>query len=181
MNTATENLENDHVYILRLIKVMEKMVYLKSTDIEDMETVVRVIQQYADGFHHAKEEKLLFPLLVQKGFSNEQGPVAVMLHDHIEGREFVKGMIVGIATYKLGTKEALDDVFKNMQGYAELLRTHIGKENNVLFRMADRALSEADHQELLSGFDEIETTVYSNGKIPQFITEIEELENKYLA
>ena len=36
-----------------------------------------------------------------------------------------------------------------MAGYAELLQNHIGKENNILFRMADRALSESDHKDLL--------------------------------
>lgn len=179
MNTATENLENDHVYILRLVEVMEKMVYLKSSDTEDMELVVRLIQNYADGFHHAKEETLLFPLMVKKGFSNEQGPVAVMLNDHEAGREFVKGMIVGIATYKLGNEGALEDVYKNMQSYADLLRAHIGKENNMLFRMADRAFSEEEQQELLVAFGEIESSNYSSGKIEQYIKEIEELENKY--
>ena len=37
MNTATQNLENDHVYILRLIDVMEKMVINCATDTAHME------------------------------------------------------------------------------------------------------------------------------------------------
>jgi hypothetical protein len=40
MTTATKNLENDHVYILRLIDVMEFMVINKCTEINDMETAV---------------------------------------------------------------------------------------------------------------------------------------------
>ena len=85
MNTATQNLENDHVNILRLIDVMEKMVMVKSSNIEHFEKVVNLIKSYADGFHHAKEENLLFPMMIKKGFSKEQGPIAVMLHDHTEG------------------------------------------------------------------------------------------------
>ena len=67
MNTATKNLENDHVNILRLIDVMEKMAQTSNTSVENLETVVRLIRDYADGFHHAKEENLLFPLMVKKG------------------------------------------------------------------------------------------------------------------
>ena len=82
MNSATKNLENDHVYILRLIDVMEIITKSIRPDIGDLESIVNLIKNYADGSHHAKEENLLFPLLAQRGFSREQGPVAVMLQEH---------------------------------------------------------------------------------------------------
>ena len=179
MNTATQNLENDHVYILRLIDVMERMVVNLATDAPDMEMVVGLIKNYADGFHHAKEENLLFPLLVQKGFSNETGPVAVMLHDHAEGRRFVKGMADGIAAYKRGNESALPDIYLNMQGYIDLLRAHIGKENNVLFRMADRVINAADQEYLLAEFAAVEAKDYGERRIARFILDIEALETVY--
>lgn len=179
METATKNLENDHVNILRLIDVMEKMVITISTEVSHIEMVIGLIKNYADGFHHAKEEQLLFPLLVTKGFSNEQGPVAVMLHDHTEGRRFVRGMSEELEAYKAGDTSALTPLYENMQGYIDLLRAHIGKENNVLFRMADRALSPEEQQGLLSGFAAIETTGYTNGGIQRFVTDIEGLEAIY--
>ena len=144
MKTATKNLENDHVNILRLIDVMEKMILVKSTNTEHFEKTVSLIKSYADGLHHAKEENLLFPLMGKRGFSIDQSPIAVMLHDHVQGRDFVKGMIEGIAEYKTGNQTALSKIYENMQGYIILLRSHIAKENNVLFRMADNALSEND-------------------------------------
>ncbi|MDR3652840.1 MAG: hemerythrin domain-containing protein [Paludibacter sp.] len=179
MKTATQNLENDHVYILRLIDVMEKMVINCETNTSHMELVVSLIQHYADGFHHAKEENLLFPLLVQKGFSNEQGPVSVMLHDHAEGRNFVKKLSNGISLFKAGNVSALPEIYHNMQGYIDLLRAHIGKENNVLFRMADKALNEAEQEELLNKFAKVEIANYTNGQIQKFITDIEGLEVIY--
>jgi len=111
MNTATKNLENDHVNILRLIDVMEKMILAKSTNTEHFEKTVSLIKSYADGLHHAKEENLLFPLMVKRGFSSEQGPIAVMLHDHAEGRDYVKGMTEGIAGYKMGNESALSKLY----------------------------------------------------------------------
>ncbi|MBK7175049.1 MAG: hypothetical protein IPH84_17925 [Bacteroidales bacterium] len=53
------------------------------------------------------KKKIPFPLMVQKGFSNESGPVAVMLHDHMQGRNFVKGMADHIALFKQGDSGAL--------------------------------------------------------------------------
>jgi len=180
MNTATQNLENDHVYILRLIDVMEKMVITISTDISHLETVISLIKNYADGYHHAKEENLFFPLLVKKGFSNVQGPIPVMLHDHAEGRNFVKGMATEIEAYKAGNLSALPHIYENMQGYIDLLRAHIGKENNVLFRMADRTLSAEEQQGLLTEFASMEKTGYENEQIHLFITAIESLEAFYI-
>jgi len=178
MNTATQNLENDHVYILRLTEVMEKMVLKFATDLSDMELMVKLIQQYADGFHHAKEENLLFPLMLEKGFSNEQGPISVMLQDHAQGRNFVKGMVAEITRYKAGDDSVLPELYRNMQGYVDLLRAHIGKENNVLFRMADRVLSPAEQEHLLSEFATMEEKNFGKGKVQEFITEIEGLEVK---
>lgn len=179
MNTATQNLENDHVYIMRLLDVMEQMVLNCATDTAHMEMVVNLIKTYADDFHHAKEEQILFPLLVEKGFSNEQGPVSVMLHEHVEGREFVKGISERIDVYKAGNTSALPKIYHYMQGYIDLLRTHIEKENNVLFRMADKALSSDEQIKLLNKFAAIEKQ-YDKGQIDESILEIEGLEAFYM-
>jgi len=179
MNTATQNLENDHVYILRLIDVMEKMVLNCATDTAHLELVVNLINTYADGFHHAKEEQVLFPLLVQKGFSNEHGPVSVMLHEHVEGRDFVTGISQRIDVYKAGNVSALPEIYHYMQGYVDLLRDHISKENNVLFKMVDKALSSNEQLELLNKFGSIEKQ-YNSEQIAASILEIEGLEAFYL-
>ncbi len=176
MNSATKNLENDHVYILRLIDVMEIVTSTSRPEISDLETIVNLIKNYADGSHHAKEENLLFPLLAKRGFSLQQGPVAMMLIEHTQGRNFVRGMGEGISRYKNGEENAVPDIFDNMNGYITLLRNHIAKENNVLFRMADNVLDEKDHQILLDGFAEVET---SKGLSTEYLKGIEKLEDAY--
>jgi hemerythrin-like domain-containing protein len=179
MNTATRNLEYDHVHILRLIDVMEIMVDRKTTDVTHFENAVRVIREYADGFHHAKEENLLFPLLATKGFSREQGPIAVMLHEHDLGRKLVKGMTEGLKHYKEGDDSALVKVYENISGYGELLRSHIDKENTVLFRMADRVLSHDEQQHLLEEFAKVEDGNICGGLSGNCIKSIEDLERTY--
>jgi hemerythrin-like domain-containing protein len=179
MNTATRNLENDHVTILRLIDTMERMIEVTSTNMEHFEKVVALIREFADGFHHAKEETLLFPLMVKKGYSTQQGPIAVMLHDHVEGRNYVKGMADGIARFKGGDVNAISDIYGNMQGYIELLRSHIAKENNVLFRMADNVLSGEEQEELLNEFAKVEDRYAGGGFVKDSLSAIETLESAY--
>lgn len=179
MDTATQNLENDHVHILRLIDVMEQMVKNPSPEVKHLEMVVDLIKNYADGFHHAKEENLLFPLMVKKGYSTEQGPVAVMLSDHEQGRKFVRGMAEAISGYKNGKTGALSLVFENMKGYISLLRSHIHKENNILFRMADSVFNEQDHKILLEQFKKIENSNICGGVLLDCVNQIDSLAAEY--
>jgi hemerythrin-like domain-containing protein len=179
MNTATKNLEDDHVHIIKLIEVMERVIGSENPDICHLESIVDIIRNFADGLHHAKEENQFFPLLSKRGFSLTQGPVAVMLHEHIQGREFVKGIADNIVLYKGGNISALGRIYSNMAGYAELLKNHIGKENNILFRMADRALSETDHQNLLKQFEEAERNFSAGSSSSEYINRIKKLASSY--
>src|SRR5690606_10579923 len=104
MNRATQNLENDHVYILLLTNVMEKMAQMSQLDPVYLDEVADLICSFADGLHHAKEEELLFTLMVEKGFTNQNGPVAVMLHEYVIGRNFAKAMTERSRELKNGKK-----------------------------------------------------------------------------
>lgn len=179
MNTATKNLEDDHIYVLKLTDVMKVMVNSEKADVENIENIIDIIRNFADGLHHAKEENLFFPALERKGYSAQQGPVAVMLHEHIQGRNYVKGMADNLGLLKNGNKEALAAVFQNMSGYAELLVNHIAKENNILFRLADRAFSDNEQKELLSQFEAIELKRPSGSKVNDYVDRIKLLAQIY--
>lgn len=180
MNTSTKNLENDHVHILRLIDVMEQMVKSGHADATHLEEVVSLIRNFADGLHHAKEENLLFPLMASKGFSMQHGPIAVMLMDHEQGRSFVKQMDENIQLYKNGDLSSLNLVFQNMAGYATLLQSHISKENNILFRMADNAFTDENQNILLEKFAAIDSGAVNGIPAQDYVQRIEFLANIYL-
>jgi hemerythrin-like domain-containing protein len=179
MKTATQNLEDDHIHVLKLTDVMEAVTISDTPDADHIGDIVDIIRNFADGLHHAKEENLFFPALENKGFSPQQGPVAVMLHEHVEGRNFVKGIADNLELLKNGNKSAVDDIYFNMRGYADFLRNHIGKENNILFRMADKVLSEGEQHHLLSQFDEIEKDRPAGTRAEDYIDRIKKLASFY--
>jgi hemerythrin-like domain-containing protein len=175
MNTATKNLEDDHIYVLKLTDVMKAVTRSGNPVTGHIESIIDIIRNFADESHHAKEEELLFPALGKKGFSSQQGPVAVMLHDHIQGRNFVTGIADNLELYKNGNKEALEGIYQNMSGYAELLVSHIAKENNILFRMADKVFSDAEQNNLLVNFQSIEQNRPDGTRATDYITRINAL------
>jgi hemerythrin-like domain-containing protein len=178
--TATQNLENDHVHVLRLTDIMLKMVEKKAENVVHMELIVNLVRFFADGLHHAKEEDLLFPMLVKKGFSPEHGPVAVMLAEHVLGRTYIRGVADGITAFKAGDRSALDAIYENLEEYAFLLNAHINKENNILFRMADQALSANDQSMLLAQFDDVEKHTEPAYQTANAVKSIDELASVYL-
>lgn len=180
MNPATENLENDHVHILRLTEVITGMVEKRSKEIVHFELVVELIRKYADGLHHVKEENLLFPLLGEKGFSPEMGPVAVMLNEHEQGRNFVRATLEGIEEFKNGNYAELQTIYENLGNYSTLLQNHISKENNILFRMADEVLSDREQQNLLVKFVELESSAGLEFNTSDSVQKIDYLASIYL-
>jgi len=102
-----------------------------------------------------------------------------MLADHIRGRNYTKGMADSIALCKQGDASALEQVFLNMTGYVNLLRNHIAKENNILFRMADQVLTVENHAGLLKEFSTVIPITQNGGGLTDYLTDIERLDKKY--
>jgi hemerythrin-like domain-containing protein len=119
------------------------------------EDALDFFRDQADGCHHAKEEKLLFPRMKERGVPAEGGPIGVMLAEHDEGRAYLRAVRENLAGAEQGSAEALDIVSKNASAYVEMLRAHIYKEDNILFRMAKMVLDPSDVVELQEAFAEV--------------------------
>jgi len=158
MRTATEILRNEHEAILRMLdatqEVIQRLRRRERVEPQILRQLLEFFRLFADRCHHGKEEDLLFPLLEKKGMPRGGGPIGVMLAEHDMGRGFVRQMAETSAAYASGDKAAAAQWSSAAAQYAELLREHIAKENEVLFVMAERILSRAEQMELAKAFEE---------------------------
>jgi hemerythrin-like domain-containing protein len=108
---------------------------------------------YADASHHGKEEDVLFARLIERGFSRESGPVAVMLHEHVVGRGHVGALLQagGGAGPVSGIETQL--VLEHASAFVPHLRAHIQKEDRILYPMALRLLTGAELDAILTEFE----------------------------
>jgi len=113
-------------------------------------------RNFADGCHHAKEENLLFPRMKQRGVLEQGGPIGVMLAEHDEGRSYLKAVRENLDAAERGDPEARQRVAANATAYIGLLRQHIMKDDNILFRMARMVLQPDDVVELNREFEAVE-------------------------
>lgn len=146
-----------------------------------LEDIVGFIHVFADKYHHAKEEDTLFPAMADAGIPREGGPIAVMLAEHVKGREYVKKVKDAIPAYQGGDPKAAPKIPANARSYIALLRQHIDKEDFVLYPMADRVLSEAAQERHEREFACIEGEIAGGEKHEQFHEPLDRSAKIYLS
>lgn len=139
--TATSRLREEHELILAVADAMQALIAAAEADrwdLDAMQDCVTFIRLFADACHHGKEEDLLFPELEKAGLPHDQGPIAVMLEEHRQGRAFARHMAGALDGARAGDAQARATLRNAATGYVNLIRGHIQKEDNVLFQMADQ-------------------------------------------
>jgi hemerythrin-like domain-containing protein len=149
-------LVHEHRLILRMLDLLEKRAALtRSGEYSNYRFYldgVDFIRNYADRFHHAKEEDILFEALINNGMPRANSPVAAMLMEHDHGRAFVKAMEEAAGAALVGEPDANRLIAENALGYVGLLREHIAKEDDILYPLAERVLPVAMRDEIIAGY-----------------------------
>jgi hemerythrin-like domain-containing protein len=120
---------------------------------------------YADGVHHAKEEGVLFGAIADSGMPADDGPIPMMLQEHVEARAFTRGLRDAARRLEGGDASAAPDVVAAARRYAALIRDHIAKEDEVLFPMAEGLLSPDTEAKVMAGFIRLERADAGDGKL----------------
>ena len=156
----TRALVDEHKLILRMIALLERnaprtaagtysnwQFYLDGVDF---------IRNFADRFHHAKEEDVLFEALVANGMPRQNSPVAAMLLEHDQGRAFVRAMEEAAQAALRGEQGQDNAIAANALGYLELLREHIAKEDDILYPLAERLIPDTLRDGIIAAYNAAE-------------------------
>lgn len=157
---VTQVMTDEHQLILRMISLVEKNTALmeqgESRDCQFFLDAVDFIHNYADRFHHAKEEDVLFQELIRNGMPEKSSPIEAMHMEHDQGRAFVRGIEAAARKALSGEAGQIGAIAENARGYAELLRGHIDKEDNILYPLAERVLPESVRSGMLQAYHQAE-------------------------
>jgi len=182
---ATDVLKAEHRAIERVLDCLDTMAdqwhRLGTLDADSAHHAIDFFRHFADGCHHHKEEKHLFPMMETRGVAKERGPIGVMLHEHDEGRQLLGSMDAAVADWNQGKRTAGDTFARAAEEYSALLRQHISKEDHCLFAMADHVLSNEDQADLLSTFQHSDHQDEQEGKHAYYLNLANELTRKYSA
>jgi hemerythrin-like domain-containing protein len=157
----TQALVDEHRLILRMIALLEKNAPLTAagrySNWQFYLDGVDFIRNYADRFHHAKEEDILFEALVTNGMPRANSPIAAMLMEHDQGRAFVSAMETAAREALEGLPGRENIIAENALAYAALLREHIGKEDDILYPLAERVIPDSMREGIRAGYASAES------------------------
>lgn len=177
---AIDIMMEEHKNILRMLEVVRKVcikvVNNEQVDYSNFYKIIDFVRNYADKHHHSKEEIVLFEKL--KAGDNRIGKVSVegMLVEHDLGRLFMMNLEEALKKYETGDKDSRVDIIANAIGYSDLLKRHIFKEDNALYKYANNNLSKEDLDEIDEKCREIEEKAEERKIQEKYIELLEDLE-----
>ncbi len=164
-------LVEEHRRILRFVALIPALT--AGLDVESAEGRGRIldavdfIRSYADRFHHAKEEDILFAC-----FDEGLEILKAMHEDHRRGRACVQAVLDAVE------RRDAEGVSGNLAEYGEILTEHIGKEDEILYPWMDRNLTTRQVGELYARFREVDEGFLEAGE--RYEAFIAGLEAQYL-
>jgi hemerythrin-like domain-containing protein len=143
ISPALQQLYDEHETIMLAIDRLRSVLELQdlASQSEELRTLIAFFREYADGYHHQKEEEVLFPALLQINPAIEMLTESLAEH-HGLFREAVSTAVAAIENEDWETTRA------TLDKYASDLVDHISAENDELFVAADDMLSESEKERI---------------------------------
>lgn len=140
-------LEKEHENISKIIDLMKEksieFINSKNINVDFVKSLIFILKEYADKFHHRKEEEILF-----KKMQEDLGRIGqvMILNGMLVEHEIARGIIFdlgqSIKEYENDkSDENFVEVIGNLMGYRRHLQKHIEKENTVIYPYGKKNLS----------------------------------------
>lgn len=156
MRDPFHSLKHDHRVIERALRALDgvctRLGWGERIPAEVLSSLVGFFSDFADRYHHGKEERYLFPALEQRGIAIDDGPLGVITREHVAERELTTEMESAVQAYREFDAESAKAFAAAAQRYTEHLLSHLLREDAILFRIADEVLDEEDKDKLAYQF-----------------------------
>ncbi|MCO6495785.1 MAG: hemerythrin domain-containing protein [Bacteroidetes bacterium] len=151
MNEVVKVLTGEHENIKRAIEHTHRLfadILSGNAELNMMLERIDFFRNYADGYHHHKEEEVLFPEMIKRNEMLEYGVIHEMLQNHEDFREMLSEL-----------EDAVNDgdaegAKKKFEVYAEALLEHIAVEDEEVFQIAETIMSEDELLTVLYRFED---------------------------
>lgn len=173
-------------YLIAEHELIERSMAVLRQSLENFEAAVQeqfqmrraldFLLEFGDKMHNRKEEDVLFPLMVKRGLPARGGPISVMLTEHQTERTLLQRMLAELAGLATAPAEMREAFRNDGLEYLKVRAEHIWKENDILYPMGRKVLSEADNEFLLGEFSQLDLQTYgpqAKGRYLQMVEEVE--------
>ena len=156
----TDTLAKEHAIVILVTKAAEQEVrYMRDTGEFRpvvVDELVDFFEYFTEGCHDPKEERLLFARLRERGLPADTGILAEFYREHQEFHARLRDIEHWVRAWRKTDVGDVSELAAHLDGYLKLMRSHVAREEELLFPMADELLTAEDQEELALGFDSIE-------------------------
>jgi hemerythrin-like domain-containing protein len=154
--TALEILSDEHglirQYLDNLSFALEILEREGRPPKEFFEKMVDFSTNFANKYHHLKEEQQMFGLLAQSKGGEFDAAISALRDQHELGRNYVAKIASTIESYALQKRGATTIIIENLAPYISMLRRHIHREDHIFYPLVEKELSDEQLQLLLKEF-----------------------------
>jgi len=178
-NRWDDYLITEHELIERSMAVLKKCLENFDAAIKkpfQMQRALDFLLVFGDKMHNTKEEDVLFPLMIERGLPAEGGPIGVMLMEHESERTLLQKMLAQIPGLAQVSEQVRSDFRQQGLDYLKIRAEHIWKENDILYPMGRKVLTEVDNDHLLGEFNKIDRQTYGPQARDHYKKMVEEVE-----
>lgn len=177
LNNPIKVLEKEHDIITRVNDIVQKINLLWEKDPATYKQIINdlllFISEYSDGFHHYKEEEILFPTIREHPSFNLEEILDELLEHHEDFRNYKNDIVEALE------QDDLPLVQKKLSELIDHLLDHIAVENEELFIMAENLLDPSDLEKMYFQFEDIDRDLSFDKK--KLLEAIPEKINKLLS
>ena len=174
--SATESLRKDHEQIRRLEKVIVKCYNVlyeeKPVPLEDLERIVRIIEEFLDSIHYSREEDSYFPCVAS--YDHLKTEIKNLMIEHEFSRRVARQLTRHLALWRQGVSQR-EPVARFLRTYSIYLDDHMNKEEALFDEAESQVLSREEEQEM---FEQFKSVMAVTAKMSEMVKEIEFLEGR---
>ncbi|PIQ14736.1 MAG: hypothetical protein COW67_12150 [Flavobacteriales bacterium CG18_big_fil_WC_8_21_14_2_50_32_9] len=162
-NNPIKVMYDEHEVIVRAEKIIENLENTWENNPEEyadkVKKLVEFFREYADGYHHRKEEEVLFPAIKDHPDFVLQEIIDEFMEHHEGFREYAAEIIEAI-----NEKDYVQS-YKILKRYINDLLDHIAAENEELFVLAQNLMDENQLENIYFKFKDIDMELGESRKI----------------
>ena len=153
-NNPIQTMLDEHDIICQTEGIIESLDKVWESDEEkykeSLAVLITFFREYADGYHHRKEEEVLFPAIHGHPDFVLQEILEEFETHHEDFREYTTEIENAIE------EGNYEKSYKELNSYLQDLLDHIGAENDELFSLAENLMEEDDLETIFFKFKDID-------------------------
>lgn len=158
-----EILKKEHFLIERALRIMNIFIIREQFLEKEFNLLYRLIKNFVEENHCAKEERVLFPLIREYEIDAQ----LVMADESEKRKEIIEDLTIGLRELD---KEKF---FMGLQNFIEVFARHIFKEEGLIFPACEALLSADISEKIVEDFKEYEK---NEENYEYFLKVVEDLE-----